>query len=140
MVPHHLDACSDQRLDVAQVGALLSIAERDRDAAPARPRRASDAVDVALRDVRQVVVDPLPWRAGAQREVAQSNRSRSARARHRDLKRGRSRAGRAGAHELGPAPQRVFDIDIERYPNCGGALKIIAAPSTRSGQASKIRR
>ena len=36
--------------------------------------------------------------------------------------------------------KRVFDIDIERYPNCGGALKIIAAPSTRSGQASKIRR
>src|SRR5262245_64209449 len=31
--------------------------------------------------------------------------------------------------------KRVFDIDIE---HCG-ALKIIAAPSTRSGQASKIR-
>ena len=29
---------------------------------------------------------------------------------------------------------RVFDIDIEHCPNCGGALKIIAAPSTRSGQ------
>jgi len=36
--------------------------------------------------------------------------------------------------------KRVFDIDIERCANCGGALKIIAAPSTRSGQASKIRR
>jgi len=36
--------------------------------------------------------------------------------------------------------KRVFDIDIERCPNCGGGLKIIAAPSTRSGQASKIRR
>ena len=36
--------------------------------------------------------------------------------------------------------KRVFDIDIERCPNCGSALKIIAAPSTRSGQASKIRR
>jgi rRNA maturation endonuclease Nob1 len=33
--------------------------------------------------------------------------------------------------------KRVFDIDIERCPICGSALKIIAAPSTRccSGQA-----
>ena len=30
--------------------------------------------------------------------------------------------------------KRVFDIDIEHCPNCGGSLKIIAAPSTRSGQ------
>ena len=36
--------------------------------------------------------------------------------------------------------KRVFDIDIEHCPNCGGRLKIIAAPSTGSGQASKIRR
>jgi hypothetical protein len=36
--------------------------------------------------------------------------------------------------------KRVFDIDVEHCPNCSGALKIIAAPSTRSGQASKIRR
>jgi rRNA maturation endonuclease Nob1 len=34
--------------------------------------------------------------------------------------------------------KRVFDIDIEHCPNCGGALKIIAA--TVSGQGSKIRR
>src|SRR5262245_52977021 len=31
--------------------------------------------------------------------------------------------------------KRVFDIDVEHCPNCGGALKIIAAPSTGSGQA-----
>ena len=42
---------------------------------------------------------------GAQREVAQSNRSRPARARYRDLKRGLSRTGRTVAHELGPAAQ-----------------------------------
>ena len=35
--------------------------------------------------------------------------------------------------------KRVFNIDLEHSPNCGGALKIIAAPSTGSGQASKIR-
>jgi hypothetical protein len=29
--------------------------------------------------------------------------------------------------------KRVFDIDVERCPNCGGALKIIAAPSAGSG-------
>jgi hypothetical protein len=34
--------------------------------------------------------------------------------------------------------KRVFDI--EHCPNCGGALKIIAAPSTHSGEASKISR
>ena len=35
--------------------------------------------------------------------------------------------------------RRVFDIDVERCV-CGGKLKIIAAPSTGSGQASKNRR
>ena len=27
--------------------------------------------------------------------------------------------------------KRVFDIDIEHCPNCGGALKIIACPEPR---------
>jgi hypothetical protein len=31
--------------------------------------------------------------------------------------------------------KRVFDIDVEHCPNCGGALNIIAAPSPGSGQA-----
>jgi len=35
--------------------------------------------------------------------------------------------------------KRVFDIDIDHCPNCAGALKIIAAPSTGSGQTWKIR-
>jgi len=35
--------------------------------------------------------------------------------------------------------KRVFDIDIDHCQNCGGTLKIIAAPSTGSGPASKIR-
>ena len=41
--------------------------------------------------------------------------------------RSRASVGCAGAHELGQTAQRVFDIDIEHCPNCGGALKIIAA-------------
>ena len=40
----------------------------------------------------------------------------------------RTRAPRAGAHGLGAtAPARVFDIDLEHCPQCGGEFKIIAA-------------
>jgi hypothetical protein len=46
------------------------------------------------------------------------------------------RRASAGARLL----KRVFDVDMEYCPNCGGALKIIAAPSAGSGQASMIRR
>jgi len=41
---------------------------------------------------------------------------------------------------LVPRPRllkRVFDIDVEHCPQCGGDLKIIAAPSSGSGQASR---
>ena len=55
--------------------------------------------------VRQAQGRPVPRGAGAQREVAQSNRSHPGRARYRDLKRGRSRTGRTAAHELGPTAQ-----------------------------------
>jgi hypothetical protein len=34
--------------------------------------------------------------------------------------------------------KRVFEIDLEHCPHCGGPLMIIAAPSTGSGQASNI--
>ena len=36
--------------------------------------------------------------------------------------------------------KRVFDIDIEHCPNCGGSLKIIACPGFVEGPPSKIRR
>jgi len=39
----------------------------------------------------------------------------------------RARARHIGAHELGALLKRVFDIDIEHCPNCGGRLKSIAA-------------
>src|SRR5215467_8324857 len=35
--------------------------------------------------------------------------------------------------------KRVFDIDIEHCPNCGGALKIIAAKLISAGRTSSIR-
>ena len=51
-----------------------------------------------------------------------------ARACNRALNRSRSGARRAGAHEFwARLLKRVFDIDIEHCPNCGGSLKIIAA-------------
>ena len=51
------DRHPDQPLDVAQEGAFLVIAERDRHAVGAGARGAADAVDVAFRDVRQIVVE-----------------------------------------------------------------------------------
>ena len=35
--------------------------------------------------------------------------------------------------------KRVFDIDIEHCPNCGGALKIIAWPRRRGGPSTRLR-
>ena len=49
----------DQLLDVAQERHFLVVAERDRDALRAGARGAADAVHVALRNVRQVVVDDV---------------------------------------------------------------------------------
>jgi hypothetical protein len=49
-----------------------------------------------------------------------------------------SRSQLTGASAGARLLKRVFDVDVEHCPNCGGALKIIAAPSSRSGQASKI--
>src|SRR3546814_2896531 len=54
---HHRQALLGQPLDVAQVGAVVGIAERDGDALGAGARGAADAVDVALRLVRQFVVE-----------------------------------------------------------------------------------
>src|SRR6185503_4016815 len=53
------DRHADQPLDVAQISALLVVAERYGDAVAAGARGAADAVDVALGDVRQVVVDDV---------------------------------------------------------------------------------
>jgi hypothetical protein len=52
------------------------------------------------------------------------------------------------AHAQGAPPRmswarllkRVFDIDIEHSPNCGGALKIMSVLSLVEGPPSKIRR
>ena len=47
---------ADQPLDIAEVGALLVITERDRNALGACTRSAADPVNVALGDIREVVV------------------------------------------------------------------------------------
>src|SRR2546429_619387 len=52
MLADNPDLHPDQPLDVAQVLALLAVAERDCDARRARPRGASDAVHVTLRKIR----------------------------------------------------------------------------------------
>ena len=51
------DCHPDQPLDVAQERRFLVIAERDRYALGAGARGAADAVDVAFRNVRQIVID-----------------------------------------------------------------------------------
>src|SRR5262249_39742865 len=51
-----------------------------------------------------------------------------------DLKRGHSRAGRAGAHELARLLKRVFDIDIEHCPSCGALKK---PPPTQADGAAR---
>ena len=43
----------------------------------------------------------------------------------------RSRAGRPARLSWARLLKRVFDIDIEHCPNCGGSLKIIACPEPR---------
>src|ERR1044071_9688781 len=53
------DRHADQPLDIAEIRSLFVIAERDGDALGAGPRGAADAVDVALRHVRQVVIDDV---------------------------------------------------------------------------------
>ena len=53
------DRHPDHLLDIAQERALLAVAEGDRDAVGASARGAADAVDVALRHVRQIEVDDV---------------------------------------------------------------------------------
>ena len=53
------DRLPGQALDVAQQIALLRVAKRDGDARGAGACRAADAVDIALRHVRQLEVDDV---------------------------------------------------------------------------------
>src|SRR5690348_9348926 len=56
MVLHHREGAAGDPLDVAQIAALVWGAEGKRRAAGACARGAADAVDVALRHVRDLVV------------------------------------------------------------------------------------
>src|SRR6185295_12569452 len=57
--PHHLQLLAGEALDRAQVGALLVVAEGQRDPAGAGAAGAADAVDVALGLVGDVQVDDV---------------------------------------------------------------------------------
>ena len=59
---------------------------------------------------------------GCRRALANQDRRRQL------VRRDRSglRAHRTGAHQLGQLRERVFKIDLERCPICGGDLKIRA--------------
>ena len=59
IVRHHRDLTLHQTLDVAQIGLLRRIAERDRDAIRTGARGAADAVDIAFRLVGQLEVDDM---------------------------------------------------------------------------------
>src|SRR5262249_49251959 len=56
MVRHHRQRPAGHPLDVAQIAALLGAAEGECRAAGARARGAPDAMDIALRHVRDLVV------------------------------------------------------------------------------------
>ena len=57
LVADHRDLFADEALDVAQVFALGGVAERDGDAVATGATGATDAMDIDLGLVREVVVD-----------------------------------------------------------------------------------
>ncbi len=89
------DRDADQLLDVAQEGALLAVAERDRDAVGAGARGAADAVDVALRDVRQVEIDDVADAVDVDAARRDVGRHQHADLAGRGTRRARARAGSA---------------------------------------------
>src|SRR5262249_24969714 len=56
MVRNHPQTAPDQPFDVAKIAALLSSAEGERRATGPGSRRAADAMDIALRHVRQIEI------------------------------------------------------------------------------------
>ena len=76
-----------------------------------------------------VASDPLPWRARTQRQAASRDHSNRAGQRPYPLSGPRRGAPCRSACPLSWARllKRVFDIDLEHCPRCGGPLKIIAA-------------
>src|SRR5205807_3046165 len=72
-------AAPDQAFDGAEVGALLVVAERDREPARAGATRAADPVDVGLGLVRQVEVEDV-------RDLGDVEAARSYVRRHEDAR------------------------------------------------------
>src|SRR5205085_10299642 len=78
---------SDQLFDSAQESHLFVVAERDRDAFGAGPRGAADAMHVAFRDVRQVVIDDVADAVdvdAARRDVGRDQRTHAPRTKSRE--------------------------------------------------------
>ena len=69
---------TDQLFDIAQIGTLLAVTERNRNAALARSSGTTNAVDIALRDIRQFKIDHM-------RNARHINAARSDIGRHQDL-------------------------------------------------------
>ena len=76
--------------------------------------------------------DPLPWRAGAEREVALVKSFPVRQSLRPSPQAMTLRAGHPARLSWARLLKQVFDIDIEHCPNCGGSLK--------SSPPSKIRR
>ena len=62
------DRHADEPLDIAQIGAFLVIAERNCHTVGASARGATDAVDIALGDVWQIVVDHVAYTVDVDRK------------------------------------------------------------------------
>ena len=122
-----------QRRRVGGVEARDAVARRQH--APGDVAAGAHAAAAGAGSATQTAPDPIPWGAGAERETARV--WRAARARTSETVERSRNSHRVRAARVQSQPDRirwarllecVFDIDMQRGPNCGSReLKIIAA-------------